>query len=68
MKEEEHHEKISDWLNLGARALAEQNFEEANLLYVYLKKEYEPIHDPTKHLYKKILDFYQELTKLSEKK
>jgi hypothetical protein len=67
-KEAEHEEKISDWLNLGARALSENDLEEANLLYHYLKKEYEPMHDSTKHLYKKILDFYQELTSLSEKK
>ena len=67
MKEAEHEEKISDWLNMGVRAIAEQNLEEANLIYDFIKKEYDPMHDPTKHLYKKILDFYQEMMALEKK-
>ena len=31
MKEEEHEEKITEWLNLAMRALAEKNFEEAEI-------------------------------------
>lgn len=65
-KDEESLERMNEWLTEGARFLTEGNLEEAELIYVNLRQEYNPENDAYGVLQRRIVSFYEEI--LAERK
>jgi len=52
---------IEELLERGKLALAQKRMPEADMIYLKIKSSYNPMQDANHKLYKKILDFYDEL-------
>ena len=66
--EDDTNEKLLEWLKDGNRLLSSGDLREAELLYNHVKKEYDPSKDSSRKIYRKIIDFYQEIEEEKGKK
>jgi len=60
--------KISEWLDAGLLLLSEGNLAEAELVYDQISRQYNALDNRDPLTYKRILDFYYELSMEKEKK